>query len=225
MRRILPVFLVLSLVPLANGANGDQTTVDWANTLAGSFYSDAAKTILLSEGTPEINGDGFVLQLGYYDQATTANNFLGTWVPLTGEGSANTAFNTTSIGDDEANVGLGDGLFSFTTTFVVGSGTSGNNLPSSTAIPLAIRFYNSDSIATATAYGAVSNDAVEWLWKTPAFDDTAVIDIAVDPTTAGTLEWQGGGTGYYTNQPIPEPSAVCLAGLALAGLAFQRRKR
>jgi hypothetical protein len=211
MRRLLSF---LSALALASSAFADQTTVNWLNTTAGRLYSDLANTILLSAGTGA-NGDGFVLQLGYYNLATTANNFLGTWVPLTGAGSANTAFNTTSFGDN----GFADGRFSFATTFVQGDGTSGNNLPSSTTIPLAIRFYDSNTVAGASSYGAVSDDA--WLWQTPSFPG-GTINISIDPGTSG-LEWLGGGAGYHTNQTIPEPSSVALLAIIAAGAAARRR--
>ena len=42
-------------------------------------------------GGSTLDGDGAVIQIGYFDGATTANNFLGNFVPLTGEGSLNTA--------------------------------------------------------------------------------------------------------------------------------------
>jgi len=52
----------------------------------------------LTAGNLSANGDGAVLQLGYYSSATVSNNFLGTWIPLTGEGSLNTGGSTDSSG-------------------------------------------------------------------------------------------------------------------------------
>ena len=37
-----------------------------------------------------LNGDGCVLQLGYYSNASAQDPFNGIFVPLTGEGAANT---------------------------------------------------------------------------------------------------------------------------------------
>lgn len=48
----------------------------------------------LTAGTPS-NGDGAILQLGYYTASTTSDPFSGDWVPMTGPG---TPFPTT-IGD------------------------------------------------------------------------------------------------------------------------------
>src|SRR5438132_13686886 len=60
------------------------------------------------------DGNGDVIQLGYYNGAINgSNNFTGSWVPLTGQGSANTAtvpasteaYNQTSIGDRNSDTG------------------------------------------------------------------------------------------------------------------------
>src|SRR4051794_30675567 len=62
---------------------------------------------ILSGGTAA-DGNGDVLQFGYFSGGTLGNPFAGTWVPLTGAGGANSAFGTTSIGDTTAG-GAGDG--------------------------------------------------------------------------------------------------------------------
>jgi hypothetical protein len=54
------------------------------------------------------NGDGCVATLGYFDQATTASPFKGTWVPLT--------FGT-RLGDSSSGYGFADGTFGFTSVF------------------------------------------------------------------------------------------------------------
>jgi hypothetical protein len=192
-----------------------QTTVNWSNTSDGALKNSDNATLLLA-GT-SVDGDGFVLELGYYDQATIGNNFTGTWVPLTGQNSANEVYGNTSIGDTG---GGPDGRFSLVTTFVQGSTSQGEDLPSATTIPLTIRFYNATSTDTATAYGAVSNDA--WLWKIPSTLPGETINISISGSTTG-LEWLGGGSGYYTNTAIPEPSVEAILMIGVLIVAFCRR--
>ena len=62
----------------------------------------------LTAGYPFVNHDGFVVQLGYRSNATVGHEFDGNWIPLTGQGSANTVFAQSTIGDDPNN-GARDG--------------------------------------------------------------------------------------------------------------------
>lgn len=182
---------------------------------------------LLTGGTA-LNGNGAVIQLGYYSQATAANNFLGTWIPLSGEGSLNVgmvgssglSFNDTTIGDLSSN-GAGDGQFALSLTFTVGDVATGNSLPASTSIPLAIRFYDDTTIATSDFFNVVSNDM--WLWKTPAdAPNNPLINMSLDDTN---VEWQGGaGSALKTTLPVPEPSAFVLLASGMGVLALRRRR-
>ena len=66
---------------------------------SGSYLMrDSNGSTVLTGGTAA-EGDGAVVQLGYFNAATGALPFNGNWVPLTGQGGANSAFSTTSIGD------------------------------------------------------------------------------------------------------------------------------
>lgn len=195
--------------------------------------------IPLTAGGPG-DGNGAVLQLGYYSTATTANNFSGTWIPLSGETSLNTAlipgssppemYNQTSIGDLTINF-AGAATFAIQLSFRSGDPTSGNSLPSSTTIPLALRFYNNISIASSTHYNVVSDD--NWLWVAP---NTPPATRTMQLTDLG-LEWlsiaqgQAANTAFHTSIPlaaIPEPATVAtglLASASLAFAAFRRRRR
>lgn len=211
---------------------------------SGSFtLKNTDGSTLLSAGTAS-DGDGAVIQLGYYDGATTGtatSNFSGTWHALTGAGSLNTggnlggvvpkAFNTTSIGDVGLLSPAGAGIFGITAIFDSNVAGTFNDLPSATTIPLAIKFFNGTSIASSTAYNVVSNDA--WVWKFPAAPEPTPPTINMSLDDAG-LKWesvnvagQAGSTAFTTSiAPVPEPSVLtfsALAALALAG-ARQRRK-
>lgn len=208
-------------VILDSGTSSGQTLFDQNN-------------VILTSGTAA-DGDGAVLQLGYYSGASTGNNFAGNWIALSGEGSLNTAivpgsvppigYNQTSIGD-VTSAGPGPGQFALTLDFVSGSATSGNSLPSSTTIPLSIRVYNGTTIANSTYYNVVSNDA--WLWEAPA-SPANVIPISLDDTG---LEWesiavygQAGSSAFHTTIPVPEPSTIFIAALSTAGLGWNALRR
>ncbi len=226
-------FCLTALFCLSSAAvYGQSTNVSFDSGSQTVFNQDTSDTTLLTGGTTA-DGDGAVIQLGYFSGATADNWFTGTWTPIAGQGSANTetvsgsfptiTYQQISIGDLNAN-GAGDGTFALSLTFTAGSMTSGNNLPGSTSIPLAIRFYNGTSIATSTHYNTVSSNG--WLWKTPD-----VVPATVTMSLDDSLAWesiesfaQPFNTAFNTTILIPEPSTYALVGLGLAGMAFLRRR-
>src|SRR5947208_2098708 len=112
------------LLAAATGLAVAQTTV--VNMDSGSHQvMDQGATFLTAGAAGD--GNGAVLQLGYFNAATTANNFAGTFVPLTGQGSANTfivpgsappiQYNQTSIGDRNSDTANTAGTFSLQLLF------------------------------------------------------------------------------------------------------------
>lgn len=190
-------------------------------------------------GGSTVDGNGAVIQLGYYSSGSAANNFLGTWVPLTGDGSANTgnisldntgtiALNQTSVGDNNDS-GAGDGTFAMTVNFDTNVSSKSQNLPSLTTIPLVIRFYNATTFGGASLYNAVSRDT-GWLWQTPAdAPNQPVLFLSLaDPG----LEWESTAQGQsVANETkttlvlIPEPSSLAVVLAGMVGLAAVRRRR
>jgi hypothetical protein len=190
--------LVATKVPMRNGAD--------------TVFMDASGAPL-SAGSPDTNGDGHVLEFGYYDAATIANPFAGTWVPLTGEGLLN--FWRTTIGDDATP----DGRFDLEVFFQPETAT-GNNLPPSTNIPMALRFYDNFALSFARNFNTVSNTSGAWNWK-----NDGTLNIFLDNPSA-SLVWEGGAaSAYRTTIPVgvPEPSAALLAACGV--VAFLRRMR
>lgn len=165
------------------------------------------------------NGDGFAVELGYYDTASISNNFAGNWVPMTGQNSLNTAFSTTSIGD-----GFGDpGELYATYIFRSSLPNTYMSLPPNTTIPLSLRFYNAVLISNATLYNAVSNDL--WLWKTPG--ETSPIPPVIEMSlTQSNLEWAGGApSAFKTTLAVPEPTTAVLLAAGVLGLTWRRRRQ
>ena len=217
----LTAALSIAFVCTPRSAKAQQTSVSF-DSGSQLLYANSTKTTPLTAGAAATIGDGAVLRLGYYSSATTSSLFAGTFVPLTGQLSANTAYNYTSIGDSPANGAGADGTFALILSFTVGSATTGNNLPTA-GTPLAIQFYNNTTIGTATAYNAVSDTL--WVWQTPGTPGPTV-QISLDQTG---LTWFGGAsTAFYTSQPtvVPEPSSLVAGALmsVVFGWVMLRRR-
>ncbi len=187
--------------------------------------------IALTGGT-STDGDGAVLQLGYFDGASANNNFVGNWVPLTGQGSLNIGgvipgtnsaepYNKTSIGDT-TSAGAGNGTFALELIFTVGDAGTGNSLPNSTSIPLAIRFYNGVTISGSTLFNTVSDNA--WLWQTPAASPSSPL-VGLSLSDPG-LVWQGGASSAdkTTIANVPEPGSAALALIGGTAMLIRRRR-
>jgi hypothetical protein len=221
------VFAATSELALAQS----NTTVNMDS--GGQLMKDQGNTALTAG--PAGDGNGAVLQLGYYTGATNnSSNFTGTWVPLTGLGSANTdvvpgsteTYNQTSIGDKNSDTANTNGTFVLQLLFGNDAGSS-MNLPAAGTI-LSIRFYNTTTITPSSLYNTVSNDG--WVWQNPSAPPTnPVIAISLDDLN---LEWesivlgQGQNTAFHTTIAIPEPSVLALLGMAItAAPMFYRRRR
>lgn len=201
-------------------APGDKTSVAFSTD--GLTLKDNTGAVL-SAGTAA-NGDGMAVQIGYYSTATVGNNFSGTWIPLSGQNSVNSAYLSASIGDEGTLGGIPDGEYysGDQLEFIEGSATRGN-FPSSTTIPLSLRFYNAALVSNATLYNTVSDDL--WLWKTPGAPFPIPPQVIMSLADGG-LEWQGGaGTEFKTTLAIPEPASGLLFALGAAGLLGRRRRR
>lgn len=177
----------------ANGA----TTINWSNDSDSSMLRDL-NGAPLSSGNPLVEYDGTIVTLGYYSQSTTSDPFAGDWIILD--------FSTKTIGDKSTLI-LGDGVFSYSTLFSITSLSPGK--------PLAIRFYDSDSIAGSSHFNAVSS--MTWGWQ-----DNSEINLSLSNST---LVWQGGaGSAFRTTISIPEPRAW-ITSTGLLFLAIPGRKR
>ena len=213
------VAAVFAMVSMAQAQSTTTVSFDSGDFL---LYSNAAKTTPLSAGVAAVAGDGAMLQLGYYTQATTANPFAGTFISLAGQGSANVGLGTAgniSIGDAPADTDGTPGTFALTLSFVVGNATSGNNLPAAGQL-LAIQFYNGATRATSTLYNAVSNAL--WVFPAPA-NPPSTVNLSLNQN--GLVYLGGAGTAFYTSQAVPEPSSIILLSVGAVGAFALLRRR
>lgn len=214
------------------------TQVDWFNNASTLFRNGAG--VALSQGVASANSDGMLVQLGYFSAATTANNFAGTWIPITGFGAAP----RTTIGDSPDLSGAGDGRIGFSTVFRntsnavqvfepalgdTGSYFSQSSITITTTTPpsgaiLSIRFYDTSS-GTTGAYNTVSSDDLAWRWVPPTDAGSNVLLNLVSANSAGTLEFQDAANPFRTTILIPEPSTYALLVLGALGLGVMHRRR
>jgi hypothetical protein len=230
---VLSLGQFLSAVDTAHAASQIQINFDSGARAVG----DSLGFPLPAGGASD--GDGAIIQLGYFDGASVGNPFAGTWHQLTGEGSLNTGgntgsglpFNTTSIGDIGGGADpFGSGIFGFSLVFDSSVAGTFNDLPTSTSIPLAIRFYDGSSLLGSTFYNTVSSD--DWLWKLPATPAPLppLLNMSLDESG---LKWesvttfgQSASTEFRTTIPVPEPGSgsLMMAALLLIGMRRSRSR-
>lgn len=166
----------------------------------------------LTAGTPA-DGDGTILQLGYYTAATTSAPFAGEWVAMTGSGISY----QTTIGDSGNNP---NGTFKIEVLFTQGSYLF---IEPAVGTPLALRYYNSTSLAASTYFNAVTNTTGVFNWVAPA-DPTSTAMLNLGLSSVGIVWQDGSGSAFRTTIPIPEPSSSALLALLSLGVMAVRRR-
>ena len=225
--KTVPSLAITGLFILASVADGDAAIATVSFDSGSKMVYDLNGTTVLTGGSPTIDGDGAVLQLGYFSSATSSQPFSGTWIALTGEGGANSAFADTTVGNLFSQ-GAGHGTFAMTLTFDTAVAGKNASLPSANT-PLGIRIYNNTSIATSTHYMTISSPLTTWQWVPPNNPpNNPSVNLSLDDPSLrlqnGTLVGAGvvGPNGFSTTlptglAPVPEPSTFLFA--ALTGLA------
>lgn len=214
------------------------------SVLAASAYSAAITTVsfdsgsrdvrdfngtLLTGGAGAVDGNGAVLQLGYFVGATQANPFgNGAFIALSGEGSANTDFNTTSIGD-RTSEGAGDGTFALALSFNDSKAATYMVTPPANT-PLSIRFYNRATLAGSNFFETVSSTSSTWLWNIPAPNNPPLVlglsldDVNLRLMSTNTAPLQADRISTVT-PIIPEPSTLALIAISsFFGVSRRQRK-
>lgn len=178
----------------------------------------------LSGGTLGVNGDGAVIQLGYFSSATAVSLFSGNWVPLSGNGGFNSAFSTTSVGDG-VNSGAPNRA-TFSLTFDVTNSTKNQMLPPVAGTPLGIRIYDGLSVALSGFYETVVSP--DWAFIPPAeppLNGTVTINFSnANARLASNNTAPGATVQTATPTAAPEPASAALLMVGLVSLASRRRR-
>jgi len=181
-------------------------TIVWSTQTNGSeaLYNDEG--VALSAGI-QGNGDGDLVELGYFSEGDQSDPFRGIWIPLT---------QNTHVGDSSTGYGFDDGMFSFMTTFYKDSDhikiyptepkEFTERLPEPITSqsppknkPICIRFYDAPTKGGAK-YNTVTGD--DWLW--PGFPNGTSIPsnlywkIASGSAPSGSI-WSYGSTFQETS--------------------------
>lgn len=155
----------------------------------------------LTSGT-SVDGDGALLQLGYFSLATVADPFAGPWTVLA----------VGSIGDQG---GLADGYFSISTVF-----ESGNFTEPAIGTPLGVRYFNGGAVGTSSYYNTGVNLDGTGLWVA-ADDPAAVINLELSKVATRFEDFSG---SFQTSIPVPEPGTGMLCCMAAGALLLCRRR-
>ncbi len=195
-------FIALILLSFAQEVKAASIQINWSIDFDRRVSNRLSSP--LSAGTA-LDGDGTLIQLGFYTGATPSNPFLGSWVELA----------TSSIGDTGVNEA---GRFNVSTTLIEGS----FNAPVP-GTPLAIRYYDGLTAATSTYFNAASDTTGPWNWVAPA-TQPPILDLKI---TKLTSVFQSGIFGAFQttiSTGVPEPT---LPTLLLVGGGFwcMRRRR
>lgn len=194
-------FITLGLLFFAGELKAASIQINWSIDFDRRLYNRFATS--LSAGTA-INGDGTLIQLGFYTGATTSNPFLGSWVILA----------TSSIGDTGVDQA---GMFSVSTTLVEGS----FNAPV-LGTPLSIRYYDGLTAATSTYFNAASDTTGTWNWIAPA-TLPPMLDLKITKLTGVFQSGINGAFRTDISTGVPEPTLSAL--LLLSGSFWCMRRR
>lgn len=167
------------------------------------------------------NGDGAILQIGYFTNATTGNLFTGQWVPLTGEGSLNPLFDTT-VGD-----GINSGASNraaFSVAFDTSDPLRSQGLPQAGQV-LSVRFFDRTSLSASRFFETVSSP--DWVWLSPSEPPTNPNVSLSFANVNARLQSTGAALGATVSTQIaivvPEPTSTLL--LAVGALVSLKRRR
>jgi hypothetical protein len=159
--------------------------------------------VALAAGLPA-DGDGVLLELGYFDAGTPASPFVGKFVALTGGASADPTLQTTSVGDSGGGAA---GTFSISTNFNAGAAVF-QGAPPAAGTPLVIRFFDGRTIAASTHYNVVSGGS-NWQWKAPVEAPGAFVILSLADSG---LVWQGGAASSFKTAIQGPPPEISTGG-------------
>ena len=188
-------YLLVSLSALPGLSTAVTVTIHWSTDVRMVDFGSSP----LGPGT-SADGDGTLIQLGYFANGTPASPISGSWIVIA----------TGSVGDQGVDL---PGFFSITTILA-----SGSFLEPAVGTPLGVRFFDSTVVGTSSFYNTAVNGDGSGLWVSPG-EPSPVITLILSKA-ASVLE---NGGGFRTDIPVPEPGTLTL--LCIATSLFLRRRR
>ena len=224
-----PTTFILGLIVAA--ALTSQVLAQQKYTLSNSgttLYKDRNGVALDNQNpaaTPGVNGQGQLVQLGYFSTATDSSLFSGVFIPLAQFNSGDSGSGSSPVSNGRISLTVQFDLSLQATNFPGAPAASTyaalNSYPAA-GTPIAIRWY--DTTNTSGFYNSVS--ATNWDWVTPTLLSPGAINLNPDagslPVAVG-LSFQSAANPYVA--AIPEPSTFACVGLGMFMLVTFRRFR
>ena len=169
------------------------------------------------------NGQGQLIQLGYFSTATTGNLFSGIFRPLASFASGDSTTGVSPVPNGRISLAVTFDTSNNATNFS-GSATSFtyaalNAFPAA-GTPLSIRWY--DTTNTTGYFNSVS--APSWLWVTPTNVPASSISLNFDPSVTTGVAYQDSAHPQIASI-VPEPSTYALLGTGLIAVVPMLRRR
>lgn len=221
--------ITVSTLAILQAVCGAATIAIDIDSGAKSIRDDS--NVALSAGVFGTAFDGTQVRLGYFADGSVAAPFgatgvdaISSFIALTGPG---TPFGVNfTIGDDPTNL-TGNGEL-FVNAFAINTGIQDSLFPSSTSVPLVLRFYN----AAQDKVLDLSNTSGLWNWKLP---DSPASSLTLNLDSGGLVSRgvglnnrttaAAGSTPQTLNSVVPEPTSAALMLVGLVSLASRRRRQ
>lgn len=231
--KILKTFLAGSLAAFSLSASAGLVTVYEASapfTVSTNSDNVVAERLLPFTAGKDVFVDFSVVFNGTID----ANNFLGLWFGYDAPGTSNDK-NIAGSHTDGPNVGIKTQLGSGADLFVRNTGTDASWLAGSDITPgqtyrLFAHLYKSAGSATYNRFDAWLNPTAGELASLSGADATSILNSGMTSINAfgfrsANLNQDAVTVSGLRIQAVPEPGALALFGLGLAGLVAARRRQ